>query len=242
MAYVVFATPSLSHQVSVEYLRSALETNALLSEHGHTQAWTQLAGDCFVAKARSKMVKEFLDGEGTDLFFLDDDLGWPADKALEFVESEVPVLAGVYPKKQDAADWPVSLQASEETGLLKEENGLYKSMLAPTGFLRIKRHILERLYPQCPTFRDILPDGTKIKVNAIFNSGPGADGNWWGEDFAFCNLCLANEIDIWIDPDILFYHRGTKLYSATMKDAIPTFRRRAREAQRKAMRTQSQAA
>ena len=234
MRTVIFATPSLGHAVSLEYLRSALETQTLLHHKGHGGGWLTLGGDCFVAQARSRIVGDFLDGPGDDLFFLDDDLGWPAAKALEFVERDEDIVVGVYPKKQDTADWPVALQADEATGALIERNGLYKAMNAPTGFMRIKRHVLEKLWSLSPPFRYAAPDGKSKDYRAVFNSGPAADGQWWGEDYAFSNLALSHGFDIWVDPDIHFQHRGTKVYAASMLPALQTFRKRARQAARRA--------
>ena len=44
--------------------------------------------------------------EADSLFFLDDDIGWPPEKVLAFLERDEPILFGVYPKKQETEDWP----------------------------------------------------------------------------------------------------------------------------------------
>lgn len=226
----VFATPSLGHAVCLEYLTSALQTNGLMWAQQRPHAWTQLAGDCFIAKVRSKMVDEFLVGAGTDLFFIDDDLGWPPGKVLEFLDRPEPIVAGVYPKRMDTRDWPVALGADAETGELIEHDGLIRAVHAPTGFMRIKRDVLAHLVELSPTFRDAEKDGVIKEYRAVFNAGPGADGWWWGEDYHFCNLASANGYEIWVDPNIEFSHRGDKRYTGTLADGLDTFRARARAA------------
>lgn len=222
---VRFSTPCLTHNVSLEYLMSALKTERLLGQRGIDHEWSNRPGDPFIAKARSSAACEFLKGPGTDLFFLDDDIGWPAEKVLEFLASDAPVIAGVYPHKLEELSWPCSLEADGDH--LAEENGLYRAVLAPTGFMRIKRWVLEKLYETAPPYRETEANGETFDRRAIFNSGPAADGNWWGEDYAFCNACRAEGIGIWIDPDIPFYHRGTKKWGARMSDSIGAFKDKA---------------
>lgn len=223
--HVKFNTPSLDHRVTLEYLMSALKTEKLLLEHGIQHEWSNRPGDPFIAKARSSAACEFLKGEGTDLFFLDDDIGWPCEKALAFIESDAPVIAGVYPHKMEELSFPCSLEADGDH--LVEENGLFRAVLAPTGFMRIKRWVIEKLYETAPPYRETEADGMTYDRRAIFNSGPAADGNWWGEDYAFCNACRVADIPVWIDPDIPFYHRGTKKWGARMSDSIQAFKDKA---------------
>lgn len=219
------STPCLTHQVSIEYLLSALRTEKLLLENGIAHEWTNRTGDPFIAKARSSIVCDFLASDATDLFFLDDDIGWPCEKVLEFLRSDAPVIAGVYPHKLEITSWPCSLEAVD--GDLIENGGLYKAVLAPTGFMRIKRWVLEKLYETAPPYREMEADGRKFERRAVFLSGPAQDGEWWGEDYAFCNACRLADIDIWIDPVIPFYHRGTKRWGAQMSFSMDVFSERA---------------
>jgi hypothetical protein len=226
--------------VTVGFLQSAMATQTLLNANGVATTWSVRCGDPFIAKCRSKLVKDFLDHpDCTDFFFLDDDLTWPAPKVLEFVQSDVPVLAGIYPKKQDAPDWPVALAADPETGELFEEDGLIRAKHAPTGFLRIKRHVLEKVFFQSQVFREIEADGVTREFRAVFNSGPAHDGLWWGEDFAFCNTLEHMGIEIWIDPDIEFRHMGDKTWKGSILGHIGKFKARAAE---KAVNMKSNAA
>ncbi len=228
-----FCTPCLDHKVAIEYLMSALHTERLLLARSVAHEWCNRPGDPFVAKARSTMVAEFLASKGTDLFFLDDDLGWPAEKVLEFIDRDEPVLAGVYPQKLDEISFPCSVEMGEDGGLI-ERDGLVKAVLVPTGFLRIKRWVLEKLWDEAPPYRETDASGKVHECRAVFNSGPAADGQWWGEDFAFSNSCQIAGIDMWIDPAIPFYHRGAKRYGAQMSHSLDVFRDKARKMKDKA--------
>lgn len=224
---LVLATPSLTHTVVLEYLMSAVATTKHLLDHGVVHEWRNRPGDPFIAKCRSNMVHDFLkDPDATDLLFLDDDLGWPCEKVLEFVQRDEPILCGVYPQKLDELNFPCALMPGD-AGLI-ERDGLVRATHAPTGFMRIKRWVLEKMWDVSPLYRERDYDGITYARRAVFNAGPAQDEQWWGEDYHFCNLATQLGIEIWIDPDIPFYHRGQKRYGARLKDSIPVFREKAK--------------
>lgn len=226
----IFATPSYSHSVTLDFLRSWTETSWLLFQNGIDHGRIDRGGDCFVDKVRNKFVQEFLDGKGTDLFFLDDDLGWPAAKVLEFIERPEPILAGVYPKKADDMDWPVALDANAETGELITDQGLYAAHFAGCGFLKIKREVLEAIVPHVPRFKDVELGGKIKEFPHVFQTCVNSDGWYQGEDVSFFRLAKQYGYDLWIDPDIHFKHRGGKSWEGKLSDHLGTFRERAKVA------------
>lgn len=229
MTSVIFATPTLSHAVSLEYLRSTIETQWALAGAKIPSGFITRGGDCFVAKVRNKIVTEFLRDfpTATDLFFIDDDIGWPAAKVIEFLNRREDIVAGIYPKKSEQIDFPVELAADPGTGRLFERDGLVRAIAGPTGFLRIKRHVLEKMAAVSQTFRDIELDGSDREYYGLFETGIGTNGWWWGEDYTFCQKWGAMGGEIWVDPSIEFTHRGQRKWTATLSDHLQTFRDRA---------------
>ncbi len=231
---VYFATPSLGHTVTLNYLQSWTNTVWMLKDLGIRHGCINRGGDCFVAKVRSKIVGDFLQTDGTDLFFLDDDIGWPAEKVIEFINRPEPIIAGIYPKKSDDLDWPVSLDADAATGeLIESHNAVRANGFASTGFMRIKRSVLETLWAKAPPFKDIEPGGKIGEYRAIFQSGPDADGWWCGEDVNFCREAVAAGVNVWVDPNIEFSHRGGKVWKGTLADHLGVFRDKAAQLKRK---------
>jgi len=228
---VLFATPAVDHQFAVCFQRSMMETQWLLAQHGVTSGVLVRPGDCFVDKARNKLVGDFLVQfpYTENFFFLDDDIGWEPAKVLEFLRRPDPVVAGVYPKKSDSEDkWPCSFAVNEETGELYEDQGMYLAVLAPPGFMRIKRNVLETLAAQASVFEDREVDGRVVSYPYIFESGRGADGKYWGEDFTFCRKVREAGFPIWVDPNITFKHQGIRIWEDTLANALPVFRHRAK--------------
>lgn len=225
---VIFSTPSLSGSVTMDYLKSWTNTAWMLKDLAIPHGRSDRSGDCFVDKVRCKLVQDFLDGDGTDLFFLDDDLGWPAAKVVEFIRRPEPILAGVYPKKMDNLDFPVALEANVDTGELITDQGLYLAQFCGGGFLRIKREVLEKLAPLVERFKDIEMDGGFKDYPLLFDSGRDSDGWWCGEDVSFFRLARANGYPVWIDPAIEFKHKGNKVWKGNLSEHLDSFRKKAK--------------
>lgn len=228
----MFGTPTLDHRVTCEYLQSSLQTEWALTAAGIARGHIVLPGDCFVAKVRNRIVTDFLRDYpmATDLFFLDDDISWPAAKVIEFLNRPEDVVAGIYPKKSETPDFPVMLEVDAGTGALIERDGLAKAIWAPTGFMRIKRRVLESMAYKAEMFKDSHVDGNPHEYFNIFEAGIDGDGWFCGEDVWFCRKLALAGFEVWIDPDIPFKHRGNKSWNANLSDFMPMLRARAAEA------------
>jgi hypothetical protein len=226
---VVFMTPCLSSHVSMDFHMSMLTTEDELNKRGISRAHVLRPGDPYLAKVRSKMASDFLrDYPAADsLFFIDDDVGWPAQKAVDFVRYDKDIVGGIYPKKTDNNEWPVQLDM--EGGRPVEENGLVRVMLAPTGFLCIKRPVLEQMAAKAGQYLNTVQLVNPAKHWNIFDMGfflpdgtrpypmDGRVGEFWGEDYYFCRKWRDMGGHIWIDPDIEFTHTGKKTWRGNFK-------------------------
>lgn len=227
---VAFAIPCLTYQVAIEFNRSLMRTDWLLAQAGWQRTYLDHCGCQFIANARNELAHDFLTNfpDCDNFFFLDDDLGWDAEKVLAILERDEDIIAGVYPKRQDDIDWPVMLAGDE--GKLHEKDGLFRAMRAPTGFMRIKRRVFEGLVPHARTYKWLTNKGDVKEIPALFSCGLMDDGWFWTEDYIFCHNASLAGFEIWIEPDIKFTHRGPKAWSGSFKSTIPTFRKRAKQA------------
>jgi hypothetical protein len=226
---VIFGIPSYDNRVCYEFFGSMLDTERLLTCQQISHGYIGLGGDQFIARVRNKLATQFLRDypEGTDLFFLDDDIGWPAEKIVEFLKRPEDIVAGIYPKRQDKSDFPVEFAADPDGGALIERNGLIKALAAPAGFMRIRRHVLERMAPAAGVFHEREPDGRQATYYDIFRTGV-VNEEFSGEDFLFCQNARLAGFEIWVDPNIDFTHRGTKAWSGNLSLHLRTFHKQAR--------------
>lgn len=213
--FVIFGVPTLSNNVCVEFLVSMLATTRLLEASGCRYDLMMIGGDPFIANARNRISADFLNhSQATDLFWIDDDVGWPAVKVLEFLDSSHDIIMGVPPTKIAVRQFPCDIEHDAQ-GQLIERDGLYKAHMGPTGFMRVKRRVLDRLAAVSPHYGEL---GAK-PWPAIFETGV-YNGTWCGEDRVFLDKWHKLGGEAWIDPSIVFSHRGAKKWIGRLGDSI----------------------
>lgn len=225
--FVLFATPCLSHSIHLDHFASFVGTHDLLVAKGIPHQVTHIGGMAFIDHARNILCHRFLHEfqHATDLFFLDDDIGWPPGAVLKMLEHDVDVVAGVYPLKQDGGGFPATLIADRETTQPIEYRGLIKASTVPAGFMRIRRAVIERMAEGVPTYPWHRSDGRTDRIANIFRTGyDEKSGERAGEDVEFCWRWADMGGEMWIDPDINFSHVGRKRYHGNFNDAIAAVR------------------
>ena len=190
------------------FSKSLYETINLFREQGHEVIVGIRERCCYVQAARNELVKSFREGDCDVLFFLDDDISWDAKEALKLAEMPDGIVAGIYPMKRDKEDYPAVILSDAKGFPVVRPDGCIAASQVPTGFLRIKRQVIEKM---CEWYADrkysVVTDGeiTDGYVD-LFPQGLHGD-RWVGEDYAFCRLWNAIPgAQIWIVPDIDFSH------------------------------------
>lgn len=202
---VLFATPSYRGITYAPFLDSLEATTALLAEHGHQTEFYLLTGCCYVQTARNQIVKHFLDSDADVLFFLDDDISWPAGAALKLIETPGEVVAGIYPLKSEPLGFPVVIHTTPEDAPVQRADGCVAAAAVPTGFLCIHRSALERMIAAYPGQRYVCDESGEMYD--LFPQGVH-QGRWVGEDFAFCRLWREIGGEMWVQCNISFTHAG----------------------------------
>ncbi len=228
---VVFMTPSIDHMVTLGFLASYVETITLLNQNGWATAFHSVGGDPYLAKVRNLLVSVCLKKfpTATHLFFLDADIEWDAASVLRVLNHPADIVAGIYPKKTDKPDFPCDLMGDKETGKLIEEDGLYRAIMVPTGFLRVRREVYVKMAEQAQRYRD--GTGNNEECWNIFEMGFSPEkldatglGEWWGEDFAWCRKAQNMGYKLLVDPDCIFGHRGAKTWRHGFQYAIEAYK------------------
>ena len=208
---VFFATPTYDYRFSAEYTTSMMMTCIHLTHCGIQVQAQVVGGLCFIDLARNKLTKGFLDTDCTDLFMIDEDVGWDYKAVKRFLDYPQEVVAGLVPKKVEGEQFHDNALTGEM------ENGLISSLEAPTAFMRIKRTVFEQMdafYPDLKEYKT-LEHGT-----GYFQTGWAHGGKeFMGEDIFFCRQWAKMGGKIWIDPDIDFSHRGSKSWKGNCMEA-----------------------
>lgn len=195
---VLIATPTFDGNVCADYLLSLLSTRERLDFD-----LCLIPGVHFADTARDLAVARFLESGADHLFFIDADLGWPADAVARLIAHDKDVVGGAYPIKNDARHYPVVCESEVQGGLIKA-SGL------PGGFMCIKRKVIESLADTVPHYKKAMGNRF-LDVPAVFARAFVGD-QMIGEDFMFCRRAADAGFELWLDPDINFSHNGAKAW------------------------------
>lgn len=207
--YVFVATPAYDGKVDSDYSQSLAEAAFCSPLYQVGLTASVMGNGAFIEIARNVFVKMFLEDkehqQATHLFFIDADLKFPPSAFIGLIRSGLPVCAGVYRRRQEPEDYPVTFTEAEGGGLLLDDDGWLMCNRVPTGFLCISRKVLE----------EMSADAKKIHIHGqgdvpwVFYTKIDEKGRFVGEDFAFCDDYVAKygkPIHVW--PDIDFVHGG----------------------------------
>ena len=172
--------------------------------------------DLYIDRARNICVHAFLKSNCDEMIFVDSDLAFDDDAMLKLIEHDKDIVAGCYRYKKNEVEFTGHLDFSRENNCKEEETGLAYMERVPTGFMRIKRSVFERIeehYQLQPDEREIIP---------FFATGRQfhGDDNWYGEDVYFCKLWTDMGGVLMCEPNINFNHMGTEEHKGNFFENI----------------------
>ena len=219
MNHIVIAVPAYTWQVHISTMRSIITDLLALVARGDRVSIFDESGSSDLADARAIIVAHFLNGDGTHLISLDNDVCWQAGALVRLVDAPVDMVAGVYPKRQDPIEFPLryldrpELWSDPKTGLLEVE-------AVQGGFVRYSRACLERMVEAYADLRCLSSRSPLGHLYALFDPLRLPDGRKLGEDFAFCHRWRAIGGEVWIDPEFKMGHTGLKLFAGSLGDHL----------------------
>lgn len=163
-----------------------------------------ITGHCHVDDARNDLVRAFLETDAEMLIFIDADVSFDAVDLVKLAQHDRDIVAGVYPLKQDPQEFPIRPIPGE---LWSDKDGLVEVEGVPTGFLKIKREVLELLASQSEEFRARRDGPERRKIPVVFERCVIDDGRWSG-DYNFCRKARAVGYKIYVDPEMELTHSG----------------------------------
>src|SRR5258706_628586 len=232
--HLVVATPCFGGQVSSIYAGSIFHLQRAVRSRSNIDLSVLMRdGDALITRARANLVTLFLDNpSATHLLFVDADIGFEPDQIFRMIESGADVVAGVYPIKR--VNWGKAKRMLEQNRLpsaaldyvleidnpdhVVAVNGFTRVRFAGTGFLMIRRHVLETMcqhpaYASLQFFREHSLDALAASPSrfALFECmiDPNS-GTYLSEDFSFCKRWT----DIGGEILVCLYRRGRHVWPA----------------------------
>jgi len=142
---VLLATTSYDNP-DASYTFAIARSRLALHEAGIASAYLLLQGNCHVDDARNAVVYEFLKTDCDELVFLDADVSWEPEHLIALCNFDSEMVGGVYPYRREGEG--ESMPVRMLPGVFEADaNGLLEVDGLPTGFLRIKRSVFEKMRP-----------------------------------------------------------------------------------------------
>jgi hypothetical protein len=224
---LVVATPCFGGQVSTIYAASLLQLQQAM----------QGIPNIKLTRARANLVTLFLDDPAaTHLLFIDADIGFTPDQVIRLIESGADMVSGAYPIKRvnwdkarraiaagrtdvapAALDYVLELDDPDRVNVV---NGFTRVRYAGTGFLMIRRHVIERMcsHPDYAALKftrehswDVLA-GSPNRFALFECMIDPASGTYLSEDFAFCKRWTDIGGEIWADLQSKLDHVGPSVF------------------------------
>lgn len=230
---LMICTPAYGGLCGARYMLSLVNTVEMLLDLGFEYRICILSNDSLVPHARNCLAASFLYSDFTHLMFIDADIEWRPQDVLNLWLADRDVCAGIYSKKRinwdlieraaDAGKRPLADFAGEyvfnpvpgDKSGETDEIGMVEVQEAGTGFMMIKRAVLETLQKTVPTYKDSI-DGLSTEDHwEFFPIGP-VDGRYQSEDYSFCQLWRQAGGKIYINPFLSLTHHGSWAFKGNL--------------------------
>lgn len=203
LATTVYDSPDASYVFSIARSREALTAAGIQS------AYYLLQGNCHVDDGRNAVVSDFLKSDCTDLVFLDADVSWEPDALVTLCKIDRDLVGGVYPYRRESEEenMPVRLLLGVDD---VDSDGLLEVEGLPTGFMKIKRHVLETMAATAKHF--LKNDG----LHPVLFERDYYGGGRRGGDIHFCMIWREMGGKVYAAPELKLGHCGKHVLKDTL--------------------------
>jgi hypothetical protein len=168
-----------------------------------------VANESLITRGRNNLVAKFLyNKEATHLMFIDADLGFEVESILKLVLNNQDVVGGAYPMKK----LPIAYVVNTVPEPLFVGDDLTEASTLGTGFLMVKRHVIEKMIEAHPQlkYNDNLNFGKDYEpfMYSLFDTMIDEQGNYLSEDWTFCYRWRKMGGRVFVNTSIKLDHTG----------------------------------
>lgn len=203
---VLFCTPCYGGMLTSAHYLSSMRMKEALTQLGVEHDWLVSWNESLVHRARMEMTATFLKTDHTHMFWLDADIEFTPEDLAKVWNMQADIGVGVYRMKK-----PESVYAAWKDGKLVTDLDQFGDKpieveLAGTGFMCIKREVIEKLAETAPSYM-----GQNGRVPAIYLT-PIVNDTLESEDYHFCRIAREAGYKIMMDPTVRLGHWGLCRY------------------------------
>jgi len=228
---LMIATPYYMQTAFARYADSLIETARVLEMSSMPWQKHSIMGDSYIDRAKNSIVADFLESDCTDLLMIDSDMSFHPQAVVRMIGHPQQIVGGFFPMKGAYGTFAGVLKPDEDDNIpgvkecveLEDGSCLFRALLIPGGFLRIKRDVLERFADHYPELVYQDPLANQLKPDRVYTSFFECmvhDHVRYGEDATFCRRMREMGEDLWCDPNIHFGHTGMKTYEGNFHQSL----------------------
>ncbi len=240
MTKLFISTPCYDATLTMQYTISILNLVTFLNQNNIEFAIDFLGNESLIPRARNKSLSNFLSSDFTHILYIDSDLQFPSEAVLDLINFDKDVVCCTYPKKgfnwnkfmysmskennskesleSRGLDFAYNALYDDTNNLIKEGNFI-KVKHAATGFMMIKREIVEKLCKKHTELEIISDDlSSKDKTYCGLFCCMIKDKQYLSEDYSFCER--VNDIggEVWINTSHNLSHIGRYVFNSDIKN------------------------
>lgn len=234
---IFLSTPCYGGLCLQAYAESMLNLQRLCALKNHQLMLDTTENESLIPRGRCIAIARFLYKSDADVFvFIDADVHFQAEALLRLVESEHDVSVAAYPKKVimwDQAEAAVkkgdqrsieriasSLVLNFKYAKSQVVNGFTEVLDGPTGFMCIKRHVIEKMYEHYKDTLTCVNDHQNRDLDeycAIFDCMiDPVTRRYLSEDYAFCRRWQLMGGKIYADVTTVLGHVGNLRFNGAL--------------------------
>lgn len=208
MQSVLFCTPCYGGMLHAAHFRSCMQLKEDLTKLGVAHDWLIGDRESLVHRARMEMTATFLTTQHSHMMWLDADIEFTSEDVAKLWNLNTDIAVGVYAMKKRDEQWFAAWKGGELVKDLDQFEEPTEVDYAGTGFMLIKRHVIEKLTEIHGTY-----DGPNGKVPALYMT-PIHNGGLESEDYHFCRIAREAGFNLIMDPSVRLGHWGQYRYGA----------------------------
>ena len=216
--HVHFCLPMYNGICNEATFISMIKFGIIASKLGINYSIDTMVNESLITRGRNNLVAKFLYNQAaTHLMFIDVDLGFDAESILRLLCANQDLVGGVYPMKRIPIRYVINTVPNPiVSGDLVEVSTL------GTGFMLIKRHVIEKMIAAHPElkYRDNIGIGEQYEQHmyGLFDTMIDPDGNYLSEDWTFCYLWRLMGGKVFADTGIKLDHTGYHKYAGDLNE------------------------
>ena len=204
------ALPCYGGQITESFFLSFLKSVPVFINLGINVSVETIVNESLITRGRNSLVAKMMGSsfDPTHLIFIDVDIGFDETALIKLLLADKDVVGGLYPKKGLPIDYVVN-------GIpgCKSEGSLLQVRNIGTGFMCIKKEVLEKMFIKYSHLKYKTRIGLDERLDqytyALFDCVVDPESNdYLSEDYVFCKRWVDMGGKIWADTSIVLDHSG----------------------------------